>query len=658
MTFNGKLHLSLGDALTEFEKIQEDLDAVLVFWSLRSSQDMTDDAIRRRKSNIDTRSSRLHTDYLAFVSHEVARMPAEVLNRLLETDARAHHYQAFIERLRQRRAYLLPEGTEKALGARRPWTTPDIAVKAYRKQLSSATFRLEGNAKELSYTEIRALLRSPSHDERHSAQAAVKRGILENRVDQFAALALNLVVGSWIIECDERGYASARSRRNVRNNVSDQVVSALISAVKSSGTKLARRALLLKKQLLASVHGVRVSSQWSHRRRQGDRCENKTQRQCVEFRVSCLTQEFSYVDRLAPVTLRDDAVGTQKLSWRQTVDIVRTGFSSFSSVFSRLFEKLLAEGRVDAAPTKGKQTGAFCSGGTPTTGPFILMNHTGTKQNVKTLAHEAGHAIHFMLAYEQGHLQYHPPLTLAETASIMGETIVFGHLLEQTKCKYRKLEMIVEHVDSLLGTIIRQISFDRSWCMMHGGPGCLVTVISTRCGCKRPGDSSSPSTARAGTNDCHSTQQFLCLQRDCESVHRLTLSVVRGSREFYGAEGEVFDSYKDIEKDWSGVHHFTKAPFYVYSYAFADLLVGSLLAARERDTDGFEEKLISLLRAGDTLDLETALAPFGLNPSDPSFWTTALELRLGSLINEAEKLAQELGYISSAEQPFLQTHSV
>lgn len=188
---------------------------------------------------------------------------------------------------------------------------------------------------------------------------------------------------------------------------------------------------------------------------------------------------------------------TEVLSWQQTVDMVKDGYSSFSPVFVELFEKLLTEGRVDAAPTKGKQTGAFCSGGTPTTGPFILMSHTGSKQNVKTLAHEAGqrlwldigcslkqettsgsvaspfrcagtgHAIHFMLAYEQGHLQYHPPLTLAETASIMGEAIVFNHLLNQTNCKHRKLEMIVEHVDSLLGTIVRQISFDRFEVRLH-----------------------------------------------------------------------------------------------------------------------------------------------------------------------------------------------
>lgn len=117
----------------------------------------------------------LHTDYLAFLSQEIARMPAEVVDRLLASDLRARQYRSFIERLRQRGAYLLPDDTEKALGARRPWTTPDIAVKAYRKQLSSAAFRLDSNSKELSYTEVRALLRSPSQETRHRAQAAVKR---------------------------------------------------------------------------------------------------------------------------------------------------------------------------------------------------------------------------------------------------------------------------------------------------------------------------------------------------------------------------------------------------------------------------------------------------------------------------------------------------
>ena len=91
--------------------------------------------------------------------------------------------------------------------------------------------------------------------------------------------------------------------------------------------------------------------------------------------------------------------------------------------------------------------------------------------------------------------------------------------------------------------------------------------------------------------------------------------------------------------------HFHNVPFYVYSYAFADLVVGSLYGVYQKNADGFEDKLLDLLRAGGTKDFVAALAPFGLDPSQPSFWTDALEAHLGGMLEEAEELSKELGYL-------------
>ncbi|CBZ55576.1 putative oligoendopeptidase F [Neospora caninum Liverpool] len=503
-------------------------------------------------------------------------MRPETLEQLLSTDERVRQYYSFVDRIRTQGQFLLDETIEKALDIRAPWTSPDIAVKAYRKQLSSSTFRLAGQPDVFSYTQIRELMRSENQEIRHHGQQAIKDGIVENRIDKFASLALNMVVGSWSIETRERGYPSPRSRRNVLNRISDEIVDALIAAVKKEGVELTRRALLLKKQLLTATGKIKA---------------------------------FSFVDRLAPLTLsRDSSMDANaRIPWCQAVEKVKKGYASFSPVFVRLFENLLKEGRIDAAPAEGKQTGAFCSGGTPATGPFILMTHTGVKANVQTLAHEAGHAIHFLLAYEQGNLQYHPPLPLAETASLMGETIVFYHLLDQTDSPQKVLEMLIEHVDSLVGTITRQVSFDRFEELVHEAR--LSGIV---------GD---------------------------EDFDQMWL---QSTREFFGDEGDVFDDYAGIEKDWSTVHHFTKAPFYVYSYALADLLVGSLLAARSKNNGSdFEEKFISFLQAGDTADLETALRPFGLDPKTPSFWREAIGMRLGTAVERAERIAAELGYIEA-----------
>ena len=94
--------------------------------------------------------------------------------------------------------------------------------------------------------------------------------------------------------------------------------------------------------------------------------------------------------------------------------------------------------------------------------------------------------------------------------------------------------------------------------------------------------------------------------------------------------------------------HFHQVPFYVYAYAFADLLVGSLYNKYAQQPDGFEGKLIELLRAGGTEDFVSALKPFGLDPSRSSFWKDSLAAHLEPMIQEAESLAIELGYSSSS----------
>ena len=119
---------------------------------------------------------------------------------------------------------------------------------------------------------------------------------------------------------------------------------------------------------------------------------------------------------------------------------------------------------------------------------------------------------------------------------------------------------------------------------------------------------------------------------------------LQATEEYYGKEGELFDSFHDMDNLIAYVGHFHKVPFYVYAYAFADLVVGALYGAYQDNPNGFEQKLMDLLAAGGTTGFKEALAPFGLDPSDPSFWSDALNAHLGSLIDEAEALSKKLGY--------------
>eukprot|EP00539_Tryblionella_compressa_P011008 CAMPEP_0178782570 /NCGR_PEP_ID=MMETSP0745-20121128/3220_1 /TAXON_ID=913974 /ORGANISM="Nitzschia punctata, Strain CCMP561" /LENGTH=287 /DNA_ID=CAMNT_0020440019 /DNA_START=86 /DNA_END=949 /DNA_ORIENTATION=+ len=275
-----------------------------------------------------------------------------------------------------------------------------------------------------------------------------------------------------------------------------------------------------------------------------------------------------------------------------------------------LFMGMVQERRIDVPAADGKKGGAYCAGVVPGVGPFQLLNFEGTKHDVATLAHESGHGCHDILAYKQGYLQYHPPLTLAETASIFGEMILFRDLLAMAPTPQEKLTLLMSKIDDVINSVVRQCSFDRFEELAH--------------------------TARANGE---------------LSSEELDAFWMQAMKEYYGTPGEdadcPFDSYEDVAHLWSYVPHFHHVPFYVYSYAFADLVVGALYNSFLTNPDGFEDRLLDLLSAGGTRDFASALKPFGLDPTSPSFWEESIKAHLGELVQEAEALAVELGFLST-----------
>jgi oligoendopeptidase F len=181
--------------------------------------------------------------------------------------------------------------------------------------------------------------------------------------------------------------------------------------------------------------------------------------------------------------------------------------------------------------------------------------------------------------------------------------IVFRDLLAKAPSDEDRLAMLMSKIDDIVNSVVRQCGFDAFEAKVH-------------------------SKRAAGT-----------LTPD-EMTEAWQESMV----EYYGEEGEVFDSYANTSHLWTYVSHFHNVPFYVYSYAFADLVVGSLYGVYAKTPDGFEEKLLDLLRAGGVKGFKEALEPFGLDPSEKAFWKESIDAHLGSLMEEAEALSKKLGY--------------
>ncbi|KAL3901098.1 MAG: hypothetical protein SGARI_006122, partial [Bacillariaceae sp.] len=311
---------------------------------------------------------------------------------------------------------------------------------------------------------------------RAKCMAALNKG-LGGDVGRVAALSLSMVAGSWHIENQERNYTNLRTQRNLGNNCPDEVVDSLLLGARSAGVPLCKRYYALKKSIL----------------KQGG------------------LETFRWSDRNAPIDLdSDSSKEDDKISWTECVKIVERGYRSFSPRMADMFLKFVEEKRIDVPAVDGKQGGAYCSGAVPGIGPFQLLNYDGTKRDVATTAHESGHAVHDVLAYSKGYLQYHPPLTLAETASIFGEMIVFRDLLKMANSPQERLSLLMSKIDDTINSVVRQCSFDRFEELAH--------------------------TARKDG------------ELNTEELDKFWMQAVE---EYYGKAGEVFDDYDDIDHLWA-----------------------------------------------------------------------------------------------------------
>lgn len=567
----GQLATTLADAVPAFEAISTDLAKVETFLHLSYDTALEDDALKKRKGAIAQRCAALSGDHLTFFELELAELEdAHVASQIAGSPTLAK-YKPFVEEVRRSRPFNLSQPVERALTVRGPYVGKSPVVQYYDAELSLLRFEDPAGGKEPINMELLLSKLSASTDAALRARAlhSLNEGL--KPFERVAALSLNVVAGDWLVENKERGYATVRSRRNVSNNVPDEVVASLLEGVRTTGVALSQRYYALKKGVLAKTQGLAALA-WS--------------------------------DRNAPI---DVGAGEEKaVAWDEAVAIVKKGYGGFSPTMAALFQQMIDEKRIDVPAADGKKAGAYCSGATPLTGPFQLLNFAGTKHDVATLAHESGHGCHDILAYGQGYLQYHPPLTLAETASIFGEMIVFRDMLHACPSPAERLSMLMSKIDDVINSVVRQCSFDRFEERLHAA--------------RADGDLAP------------------------EDLTRMWQEVIV---EYYGEAGVgPFDNYDDVSHLWAYVPHFHHVPFYVYSYAFADLVVGSLYGSFLKTPEGFEARLLDLLRAGGTKGFVEALAPFGLRPNDPAFWGEALTAHLGGLLDEAEAIARDLGYVA------------
>ncbi|MBB3136444.1 oligoendopeptidase F [Rhizobium pisi] len=300
-------------------------------------------------------------------------------------------------------------------------------------------------------------------------------------------------------------------------------------------------------------------------------------------------EQMNFWDRNAPLPETSTAI----ISWPEAKDTVLSAYGNFSPEMADIARRFFDEQWIDAPVRPGKAPGAFAHPTVPSAHPYVLVNYMGKPRDVMTLAHELGHGVHQVLAGAQGALMCQTPLTLAETASVFGEMLTFRALLEKTTDKRERKAMLAQKVEDMINTVVRQIAFYEFERKLH--------------------------TARKAG------------ELTADDIGELWLSV---QSESLGPAINISEGY---ETYWAYIPHFIHSPFYVYAYAFGDCLVNSLYAVYQKAETGFQEKYFELLKAGGTKHHSELLKPFGLDATDPSFWSQGLSMIEG-LIDELEAL--------------------
>ena len=304
-------------------------------------------------------------------------------------------------------------------------------------------------------------------------------------------------------------------------------------------------------------------------------------------------ETLAWWDRNAPLLGDDD----RRYSWDEAKKIVCDSFAAFDDEMADIAHTFFDKGWVDAGITPGKASGAFSHPCVPSAHPYILMNFAGKARDVMTLAHEMGHGIHQVLAARQGALMADTPLTLAETASVFAEMLTFQRLLDDAPDTSTKRFMLAGKVEDMLNTVIRQIAFHNFEVGFH----------------------SARSKGELSADDIG--QIWMDTQKQALGPHVFT-----------------DEAYRSL---WSYIPHFIHSPFYVYAYAFGDCLVNALWQVYQTSDDkaGFVAHYKALLAGGGTKRYDAALAPLGLDASDPQFWHKGLDM-ISGMIDELEDMSQ------------------
>ena len=506
-------------------------------------------AAQERSTAIGTKLIFFDLEWAAADDHHAAAVLADP-----RLDFCRHH----LDNLRLSRPYLLSEA-EETIVAEKSQTGSAAWTRLFDELTSAITIDLpdELGGSGVPLMQGFAMMQHPDRAVRSTLATAVTAGLEPGL--RTRAYLFNTLLHDNAIDDRLRGFPSWVSSRNLSNEASDESVQALVDAVVDNYS-IAQRWYTLKAQVLG-------------------------------------LDKLADYDRMASVASADRDIG-----WSEGTQIVRDAYASFSPELAGIVGRFIDESWIDAPVRPGKRGGAFAAGVSPKHHPYVLLNWTSKSRDVATLAHELGHGVHFYLAREQGVFHQNTPLTLAETASVFGETVTSNRLLSMIDDPNERFALLASTLEDSIATVFRQIAMNRFEHAVH--------------------------TARRTEGEL-SVERFGDLW--AESQHAML-----------GDSVEITDGYRNW---WSYVPHFMGSPGYVYAYAYGQLLALSVYARYQEEGEAFVPAYLDLLRAGGSDTPENLARIVDCDLTDPNFWRNGLKIVEGQL-TAAEEAARAAGRLS------------
>ncbi len=419
-------------------------------------------------------------------------------------------YRYWLEKIRLFKKYTLSEAEEKVINIK-DVTGFSAFDRLYDSITNRYTFKLtiDGQEQELTRGQLMVNVRQSDPDLRKRAYQELYR-VFGNEAPILGQI-YQTMVRDWDNENVQiRGFASPMSTRNLANDIPDEVVNTLLDVCQKNAP-LFQRYFQLKARWLGM-----------------DRLRR--------------------YDVYAPVVQSD-----KQYSFPTAAQMVFNSFREFDPEFAALAERVFAEDHLDSEVRKGKMGGAFCSTVDPKITPWVLLNYQSRADDVATMAHELGHAIHSMLSSDHSMFTFHSSLPLAETASTFGEMMLVDRLLQDETDENVRRDILFRQVDDAYATILRQAFFALFERQAH-------EMVHQ--------NASTDEIAEAYLANLHT--QF----------------------------GEAVEVSDEFRWEWVSIPHIYGTPFYVYAYSFGQLLVLSLYQQFKQEGEAFKPRYRKILSTG------------------------------------------------------------